>query len=127
MEVGDEIHSIDGMSVESIVDSLRPYYPASNEAARLRHLGIRLTRGTGSVTLEGVGASGVFSRAVPRVPLSTLSFGSAFTHDLPGPSFRMLGDSVAYLKLSSVEANRAAEYIVQAQGARVLVIDIATT
>lgn len=124
LEVGDEIHRIDGMSIESILDSLRAYYPASNEAARLRDVALRLTRGTGAVTLEGVGASGAFSTAVPRLPLSMLNFGSAYTHDLPGPTFRLLDDSVAYLKLSSVEAARAADYIEQARGAHVLVIDI---
>jgi C-terminal processing protease CtpA/Prc len=124
LAVGDVIHSIDGMRIESIVDSLRAYFPASNEAARLRDLALRLTRGTGAVTLEGVGASGGFSTAVPRAPLSTLSFGTAFTHDLPGPTFRMLTDSVAYLKLSSVQAASAASYVTQAGGAAVLVIDI---
>jgi hypothetical protein len=36
----------------------------------------------------------------------------------------MLSDSVAYLKLSSVVAADASDYIQQAQGAEVLVIDI---
>jgi len=124
LQVGDEIHSIDGVPVESIVDSLRPYYPASNEAARLRGVALKLTRGSGPVTLEGVGASRAFGTTVSRVPRSTLSLASAYTHDLPGETFRMLTDSVAYLKLSSVQAASAADYIGEAQGARVLVIDI---
>lgn len=48
----------------------------------------------------------------------------ALVHDLPGQTFRMLTDSVAYLKLSSVVAANAASYVEQAQGAKVLVIDI---
>jgi C-terminal processing protease CtpA/Prc len=124
LEVGDEIHSIDGKSVESIVASLRPYYPASNEASRRRDLERRLTRGSGPVTLEGVGVAGAFSKTVPRMPLSMLSFGSALTHELPGPTFRLLSDDVAYLKISSAEAARAAEYIERADGAKVLVLDI---
>jgi C-terminal processing protease CtpA/Prc len=125
LEVGDEIHAIDGVSVASLVDSLRAYYPASNEAARLRDIARRSTRGTTApVPLEGVGASGAFSEVVARLPLGTLSLGSAYVHDLPGPTFRMLTDSVAYLKLSSVQAANAADYIGQAQGAKVLVIDI---
>lgn len=125
LEVGDEIRAIDGVSVASMVDSLRAYYPASNEAARLRDIARRSTRGTTApVSLEGVGASGAFSKVVARLPRGTLSLGSAYVHDLPGPAFRMLTDSVAYLKLSSVEGARAADYIAQAQGATVLVIDI---
>jgi C-terminal processing protease CtpA/Prc len=124
LKVGDEIHSIDGVSVESIVDSLRALYPASNEAARLRDVARKLTRGSGPVSLAGVGASGAFDVTVSRVPLSMLNLASGYTHDLPGPTFRMLTDSVAYLKLSSVQASWALDYIRQAQGAEVLVIDI---
>ena len=124
LEVGDQIHSIEGRMVEALVDSLRPYYPASNEAARLRNMARNLTRGSGPVTLAGIGASGAFSTSVNRVPRSTLDRARARVHDLAGQTFRMLKDSVAYLKLSSVVAANAADYIRQAQGAKVLVIDI---
>lgn len=123
-KVGDEIHSIGGVPVEALVDSLRPYYPASNEPTRLRDMARSLTRGSGPVTLEGVGASGGFSTSVARVPVATLDRSRAWVHDLPGPTFRLLTDSVAYLKLSSVVSANAADYIGQAQGAAVLVIDI---
>lgn len=36
LERGDIITHIDGKSVESIIDSVRPYYPASNEMSRKR-------------------------------------------------------------------------------------------
>ena len=124
LDVGDEIHSIGGVSVEALVDSLRPYYPASNEAARLRDLARNLTRGSGPVTLAGVGASGAFSTSVTRVPIGSLDRTRAWVHDLPGQTFRLLTDSVAYLKLSSVVSANTADYIAQAQGAQVLVIDI---
>ncbi|WP_353267536.1 S41 family peptidase [Gemmatimonas sp.] len=124
LKIGDEIQSIGGVSVAVLVDSLRPYFPASNEPARLRDMANSLTRGTGPVTLAGVGASGAFSFSVDRQPIGTLDRSRAFVNDLPGPTFRMLTDSVAYLKLSSVVATSAATYIEQAQRARVLVIDI---
>lgn len=124
LKVGDEIRSIGGVSVEALVDSLRPYYPASNEPTRLRDIARSLTRGSGPVMLAGVGASGAFSASVDRLPTSTLDRTRVSVHDLPGPTFRMLTDSVAYLKLSSVVAANAASYITQAQGAKVLVIDI---
>lgn len=124
LTIGDEIQRIDGVAVNTLVDSLRPYYPASNEAARLRDIALNITRGTGPVALAGVGATGAFTTTVNRVPIGTLDRSRAFVHDLPGPAFGMLIDSVAYLKLSNVVAANAASYIQQAQGARVLVIDI---
>jgi C-terminal processing protease CtpA/Prc len=124
LQVGDEVHSIDGVPVESLVDSLGMYYPASNEASRLRDMARYMTRGSGPVTIGGVGASGAFELMVSRVPISELDLSAAWTHDLPGPTFQMLDDDVAYLKLSSVVRDDVGDYITQAQGAEVLVIDI---
>jgi C-terminal processing protease CtpA/Prc len=126
LEPGDEIHTVGGVQVQALVDSLRELYPASNEAARLRGVARKLTRGTGPVELGGVGVGGAFTTSVTRLPLSMLNLQLGRTHDLPGPTFRMLTDEVAYLKLSSVVAASARNYITQAQdqGAEVLVIDI---
>ena len=46
------------------------------------------------------------------------------THDLPGDTFRLLSDQVAYLKLSSVQAADAASYVERAKATRGLIIDI---
>jgi C-terminal processing protease CtpA/Prc len=46
------------------------------------------------------------------------------THDLPGPTFRLLSKDVAYLKLSSVKSEEATRYVNQAAGTKGLVIDI---
>ncbi|GHU91031.1 hypothetical protein FACS1894155_10180 [Bacteroidia bacterium] len=44
LKIGDIITHIDGKSVTSIVDSIKRYYPASNEAARLRNIANNLLR-----------------------------------------------------------------------------------
>lgn len=124
LQVGDEIHRIDGVPVETLIDSLAPYYPASNQAARLRDFGRFLTRGSGPAAISGMGADGSFDISASRAPRSSLDLGRSYRHDLPGPTFQRLSDSVAYLKLSSVVAAEASSYIQQAQGAAVLVIDI---
>jgi hypothetical protein len=122
--VGSVIQRIDGMSVESLVDSLRPHYPASNEAARLRDMARNLTRGTGSISLDGVGDAGAFNVTVPRTMSTVLNRNFERSHSLPGPTFRMLSDSVAYLKIASAQAASAADYMTQAQGAAVMVFDV---
>ncbi len=124
LQIGDEIHRLDGVPIESLVDSLSVYYPASNEAVRLRTMAWRLTRGSGPAAIGGVGEFGAFEFSASRVPRSSLDLTPGYTHDLAGPSFQMLADDVAYLKLSSVVATDVAGYINQAQGAEVLVIDI---
>lgn len=44
LKIGDIITHIGGKSVESIVDSIKKYYPASNEAARMRNIAGDLLR-----------------------------------------------------------------------------------
>jgi len=46
------------------------------------------------------------------------------THDLAGPTFRLLSKDVAYLKLSSVQQSEAAHYVEQAAATKGLIIDI---
>jgi hypothetical protein len=45
-------------------------------------------------------------------------------HDLPGETFRMLDDDVAYLKLSSVRTAEVPQYFERAADAAVFVVDI---
>ena len=59
-----------------------------------------------------------------RQPLASLDRRAGSTHDLPGDTFRLLSDQVAYLKLSSVQAAQVASYIDRARGTKGLVIDI---
>jgi hypothetical protein len=77
-----------------------------------------LTNGDcGPVKLE-VRREGV-AVAVAATRLDSSAAGSsAHTHGLPGPTFRLLSKNVAYLKLSSVKAADAPQYIEQAKGTR---------
>lgn len=122
---GDVIERIDGAPIDSLVRAWRPFYSASNEPTRLRDIARTLTRGNaGPAYIEGLRADGAFEVRAERAPRSMLDASAGRTHDLPGDTFQMLTDDVAYLKLSSVSAANASEYIRQAQHARVLVIDL---
>lgn len=44
IQAGDIITHINGKSVDAIVDSLRPYYPASNEPTRMKNMATNLLR-----------------------------------------------------------------------------------
>lgn len=125
LRVGDVILGLDGMPVDSLARAWRPYYAASNEPTRLRDMARSLTRGEeGPAHVEGVREDGPFDLTAVRVPVAELDLAEERTHDLPGATFQRLSPEVAYLKLSSVESAKAEEYVRQAQGAEVLVIDI---
>lgn len=124
LRVGDVISELDGVPVAKLVESWAPYYGASNDAARLRHIGRSMGRGECGESSISIGrATEELTLKVKRVAVAG-SDTSTFTHDLPGPTFRLLSKDVAYLKLSSVKVADAAHYVEQAAGAKGLIIDI---
>jgi C-terminal processing protease CtpA/Prc len=124
LSVGDIITKLDGVPVARLVEKWEPYYSGSNEAARLRDIARFMTRGEcGDSTVSIRRGRHDMDLAVKRVPLGAGDL-SRLTHDLPGETFRLLSDQVAYLKLSSVKASQAADYISRAAGTRGLIIDI---
>lgn len=122
---GDAITHLDGDPVDSLVAAWSPWYPASNEPARLRSIARVLTRGdAGPVRVAGLRDGASFELTAQREPLSRLDPRAGQTHDLPGETFQMLDEDVAYLKLSSIVAADIPGYLEQARDAAVLVVDI---
>jgi C-terminal processing protease CtpA/Prc len=78
--------------------------------------------GSVRVSLERDGS--ILDVRLARVLLDGHDRATGSTHDLPGETFQRLTGDVAYLKLSSVAAAQADEYIQKAAGSKVLVIDI---
>jgi C-terminal processing protease CtpA/Prc len=58
-----------------------------------------------------------------RIPAGGVT-GISRTHDLPGDTFRLLSDQVAYLKLSSVKIADVDQYLERAENTKGLIIDI---
>jgi C-terminal processing protease CtpA/Prc len=122
LQIGDAITELDGVPVAKLVAEWTPYYAASNDAARLRDMGFAMTRGScGEAAVR-------ILRGDQELPLKPKrgkeNDPSAYTHDLPGETFRMLSKDVAYLKLSTVKSADAAHYVEAAAGAKGLIIDI---
>ena len=123
--IGDIIEEIDGSPVDSLVAAWSPLYSASNQPTRLRDIARNLTKGDpGPVQIRGERANGTFTLTAKRVAIDLLDGAAGRTHDLPGDAFQMLSEEVAYLKLSSVVAADIQEYVTQASGAEVLVVDV---
>jgi C-terminal processing protease CtpA/Prc len=125
LNIGDVIETLDSVPVGDLVERWAPYYPASNQPTRLRDIGRGMTRGACTMVRAGIRRdTQVMTVTAQRLPLASLTQTDRSTHDLPGGTFRMLSDDVAYLKLSSVKASDVLGYITRAKGTRGLVIDI---
>lgn len=122
---GDIIKELDGVSVEDLVAKWTPIYADSNNAARMRDIGLYMTRGTcGPAEVAVNRGNDTFDFMTSRVPTRSLDLSASSTHDLRGDTFQMLSKDVAYLKLSSVKMADSASYIQSAAGTKGLIIDI---
>ena len=124
LESGDEIISLDGVPVSKLVAEWTPLYADSNEAARLRDMSRTLTNGNcGPTSIEVLRSKALLSLTTPRLKSSEAGT-PTLTHDLPGPTFRLLSNDVAYVKLSSAKSADVPRYIESAKGTRGLIVDI---
>ena len=121
LQVGDVILEVGGEPVGELVESWLPYYGASNRATNDRQVATDMLRGkTGevAVTIERDGRE----RALTLERESQAA--GRMTHDRDGDTLQLLSDDIAYLKLSSIEADKTAEYIEAVMGYQGLIIDI---
>jgi C-terminal processing protease CtpA/Prc len=124
LKVGDVITDLGGVPVDKLIDSWSPYYADSNQAARMRDIAKSMTNGPcGPVTVAVRRGTDVLSIKTNRLPVSGMTSISS-THDLPGDTFRLLSDQVAYLKLSSIRVADVDHYLEDAAKTKGLIIDI---
>ena len=125
LEPGDVITALDDIEVNTLVERWRPYYAASNETARLNHMARVLTRGAcNTLKLKVLRNDQIFILHTQRVAPPKGGRDPRLAHDLPGDTFRLLSDKVAYLKLSSVKVAEVNSYIEAARQTDGLIIDI---
>jgi len=119
---GDVIEAIDGKPLAALIDAWRPYYAASNEPTRLRDIAMRLTGGACGPAQLTVRQDGQRRElAVVRMPIGR---SAPLAHDRPGETFQLLGDDIAYIKLSSIRSADIPGYMQRAAQTRGIIIDI---
>jgi hypothetical protein len=118
------LDALDEVPVSSMVVIWSPYYAASNDAARLRDIASSMTNGECvDVKLRircGGEALQLTTKRLPAKDMTAISY----THDLPGDTFRLLSEDVAYLKLSSAKTGDVDHYLEAASKTKGLIIDI---
>jgi C-terminal processing protease CtpA/Prc len=103
LRVGDEIAALDGVPVSEMVKGWIPNYAASNDTVRLRTITNLLTNGQcGPATVNVKRGDAAITMIATRLRLVEAG-AQSWTHDLPGPAFRMLTPEIAYVKLSMLK------------------------
>ncbi|MFN3790896.1 S41 family peptidase [Massilia sp.] len=123
LKTGDTIESIGGLPVDTLLQSWKPYFAASNEPTRLRDMAAVLTKGEcGPVQLAARQGGALREMRLARVPRKDLKLPT--TNDRAGETFQLLGEDVAYLKLSSIKSADIPGYMARAAHTRGLIVDI---
>lgn len=122
LQIGDVVTAIDGQPIERLTAKWRPFYWASNDTGRLARMARNLTRGReGPCSLNIVRNGKAAIVEMDRVTDHRLR---PVPHDLPGEAFQLLGDDIAYVKLSSVKLSDARSYIMKSRGTKGMIVDI---
>lgn len=125
IKIGDVITQISGKSVERIVDSLRIYYPSSNDAAMLRDIAEDLLRSPDSTL--GIHLGTEKKNKAKRIKLynrDKLNFYRWYRVNENEKSYRMLAGNIGYITLANIKEEDIAPIKKEFKNTRGIIIDI---
>jgi len=124
LDIGDVITHINGKTVESIVDSLRIYYPASNEPTRLRDIAPDLVRSASkSINIEYIstGQKKQKDLALYNAQLLTLYGWYKITDE---KCYKILEQNIGYINMANVKHNDIDEIKENLKNTKGIIVDI---
>ena len=100
-EIGDVITHINGRTVESIVDSIKRYYPASNEAARMRRISWDLIRSTNNTAdIQFISSSSGQTRQIEQTLFARRDLN--FRVNADDKSYKLLNGNIGYITMATI-------------------------
>ena len=104
LKIGDIITHINGKDVTTIIDSLRIYYPTSNEASFLRNVSIDLLRSTNSeLELKYKSNNQVNNHTIPLFKRDDLNMYHGYKVDKDAKSYKILEGNIGYVSLANIK------------------------
>lgn len=123
--LGDVITHINGETVASMVNRLRPYYPASNEAARLRDIAENaLCSPNTSLLITYQTAGKTKQMDLVLYPQEELNRYRWYKVDEKQRSFKVLEDNIGYITLANIQTEDILEIKQQLKDTKGIIIDI---
>ncbi|MNJ91841.1 Peptidase family S41 [compost metagenome] len=128
LKVGDIITHIGGRTVQSIVDSLRPDYPASNDAAMLRDISADLLRSSPYTALKlnvnYISDGESKQHAVPLYDHKRLNRYRWYKTNEDERCFKLLEGNIGYVTLATIKEEDIPEIKALFKNAKGIIIDI---
>ena len=103
LKLGDVITHINGKTTESIVNSLREYYPASNDAAKMRDISTDLLRSNNrQINIEYVSDGQKKQKDLMLYPQDSLNMYRWYRKD-EALCYKLLDENIGYVTLKSIK------------------------
>jgi len=104
LEIGDIITHINGKTVEFIVDSVKKYYPASNESARLRDISADLLRsGNNTVNIQYISLGQTKQKDLPLYARDRLNIYRRYKVNKEEKCYKLLDGNIGYVTLANIK------------------------
>lgn len=124
LSIGDIITHIDGKSLESIIDSVQPYYPASNNAARMRDISSDIMRSDGRIiTVDYISKDKSGQAKIKLYEKFDLNYVDDYRND-GRKSFRLLDHNIGYITLRSLKREEIDSIMKLFKNTKGIIIDI---
>lgn len=125
LEIGDIITHINGKTVESIIDSLKIYYPSSNEVSMLRDISVDLLRSTQkTINLKYISDTQSKEQEVTLYEKEQLIMYRFYKVNKDEKCFKMLDGNIGYITLANIKEEDISEIRKSFQDTKGIIIDI---
>lgn len=124
LEIGDVITKIDGKNTNDIVSDLSKYYPASNEAARLRDISADMLRSQNNeVEVEYLRNGILKTKKIKLYPRNELNIYRWYKKN-DEKCYRLLNNNIGYVTLMSIKDDDIPKIKEEFKNTRGIIIDI---
>lgn len=125
LKIGDIISHINGKSIEYMVDSLKVYYPSSNEASMLRDISADLLRSTkNTINLKYISENQEKEREVQLHNREQLDMYHWYRVNNDEKCYKLLDGNIGYITLANIKAEDIPEIKKKFKNTKGIIIDI---
>lgn len=125
LKIGDIITHIDHKSIETIIDSLKSYYPSSNKSAMLRDISMDLLRSSkNKVHLNYISNKQSKQKEITLYDRKQLNMYYWYKVDENQPCFKLLDGNIGYITLANIKKDDIDEIKKTFKKTKGIIIDI---